>query len=502
MMTRSNRVVPSVESRRWRALTTWPTAGIVATALVAAACATNPVSGERELALMSESQEIATGREMDPQVRQQMGVYEDRALQEYVSGIGMRLARSSQRSELPWSFAVVDSPAVNAFALPGGFIYVTRGLLAHLDDEAELAGVVGHEIGHVTARHAVQAYSRSASANLGLGLLSIFVPDARPYTNLASAGLGALFLKHGRDDELQADRLGAEYAAQAGWDPGGIRDMLETLGRLDSTEVDRRGIPNWLATHPDPASRVERIGPVLANLRGRGTGESQVVARDAYLRHIDGLMFGENPREGVVRGNTFLHPELRIALSFPPGWRIANGKTQVVAQPEGQQALMLLDIIGQPAGRSLAEVAEGAMSGNGFRMLDGRNVDGTDLDAFVGTFEGNSPQAGRLLVRAAFFSSGRTVYRVAGLAQASQFDRIVRDVTQSISTFRTLSAAEAERIQPARIDLRTARAGDTWARLAETSDSGLSPARLAILNGYTPTQQPEAGARVKVIRTQ
>ena len=177
------------------------------------ACATNPVTGKRELSFMSEAQEISVGRELDAQVRQEMGLYENDELQRYVQELGMRLARSSQRPNLPWSFAVLDSPAVNAFALPGGFIYITRGILPYLDNEAQLVGVLGHEIGHVTARHSAQQYTRGMGASLGVLVGSIFVPQIRPFGDLAQGSIGVLFLKFGRDDELQADALGAEYTA-------------------------------------------------------------------------------------------------------------------------------------------------------------------------------------------------------------------------------------------------------------------------------------------------
>ncbi len=192
---------------------------LVAAILTTTACATNPVTGKRELSFMSEAQEISVGRELDAQVRQEMGLYEDDELQRYVQELGMRLARSSQRPNLPWSFAVLDSPAVNAFALPGGFIYITRGILPYLDNEAQLVGVLGHEIGHVTARHSAQQYTRGMGASLGVLVGSIFVPQIRPFGDLAEGGIGVLFLKFGRDDELQADALGAEYTAAGGWDP-------------------------------------------------------------------------------------------------------------------------------------------------------------------------------------------------------------------------------------------------------------------------------------------
>src|SRR5918992_4887595 len=209
------------------------------TALVAAilttACATNPVTGKREISFMSEAKEIAVGRELDAEVRQQMGLYEDEELQRYVSELGMELARRSQRPNLPWSFAILDSPAVNAFALPGGFIYITRGILPYLDNEAQLVGVLGHEIGHVTARHSAQQYTRGVGTSIGVLVGSIFVPQVRPFGDLAEGGLGVLFLKFGRDDELQADALGAEYAAGGGWDPAQVPAFLTTLARISET---------------------------------------------------------------------------------------------------------------------------------------------------------------------------------------------------------------------------------------------------------------------------
>ena len=242
--------------------------GIVVGLAMTMACATNPATGKREFNLMSEAQEIALGKESDGQIRKEMGIVDDQALQQYVDGVGQRLAASTERPALPWTFTVVDAPAVNAFALPGGYVYVTRGILAHLNSEAELAGVLGHEIAHVTARHSAAQYSKQTAGSLGLLLGQIFVPELRPFGQAAEAGLGLMFLKFGRDDELQADDLGAGYATSQGWDPRGVASMLETLGRL-SDGPDRKGVPNWMSTHPMPADRVARL-----ERAGRGAADA------------------------------------------------------------------------------------------------------------------------------------------------------------------------------------------------------------------------------------
>src|SRR5688572_14642753 len=273
---------------------------ILLAVMVWGACATNPVTGRRELSFMSEAQEIAIANESEPQIKEEMGVYNDPELQRYVSELGLRIAKISERAHLPWRFTVVDVPAVNAFAVPGGAIYITRGILPFLDNEAELAGVLGHEIGHVTARHSAQQYTRQISGMIGLTALSIFVPAARPFGDIGSQALGVLFLKYGRGDELQADQLGARYESTLGWDPAGVPAFLSTLGRLDEAAGARRGVPNWLSTHPDPLARVKDIQPVVDQLKA--SGPSFVTNRDALWQRIDGMIYGDNPEQGIARG--------------------------------------------------------------------------------------------------------------------------------------------------------------------------------------------------------
>jgi predicted Zn-dependent protease len=234
--------------------------------LLAAQCATNPATGRRQLNLYSEAQEIALGRQADQQITAQLGLVDDPELQEWVTGIGRRLAVVSERPSLPWSFKVVDNPVVNAFALPGGFIYVTRGLLAFLRSEAELAGVLGHEIGHVTAQHSVNQMSKQQLAAGGLLVGMIVSPEVARFGDLAQTGLGLLFLKYSRDDERQADDLGLRYMVGGGWEPRelpGVFDVLRGVGEI----AGAGRIPNWLSSHPDPERRNERTARLIADRR-------------------------------------------------------------------------------------------------------------------------------------------------------------------------------------------------------------------------------------------
>ena len=471
-------------------------AALAALAL-AASCATNPVTGRREFTLMSEAQEIAMGRESDAQIKAEMGVYDDPALQQYVSGIGLRLAKLSERPSLPWQFTVVDQPAINAFALPGGFIYITRGILPFLDNEAELAGVLGHEIGHVTARHSVQQYSRSLGGTLLLGGLGAFVPAARPFGQISGQALGLLFLKYGRDDELQADELGARYEATGGWDPEGVPGMLSTLGHLDEARGDRKGVPNWLSTHPDPLLRVEEIQPTVQKLKAGRAG--LVTDRETLLRRVDGVVFGDNPEQGITRGSTFLHPPLRFRVDFPARWDVANSPKQVVAKAPDADVFMVLQVVTKPQGRTIQEVAVSSMQGAGFRLIEGERTTINGLEAHDGTYQGQIEGLGNVSSRATHISYNNAYYLMAGLASPDLFPRFDAALSQAMRSFRRLSAAEAEAIRPLRVDLYVVRQGDTWASLAERSGGAIKPAALAVMNHAAPNSQPQPGARIKVV---
>jgi predicted Zn-dependent protease len=467
-------------------------------AITIAACATNPATGEKEFSLMSEAQEVQLGKETDAQVRQEMGLYKDPELQKYVESVGMRLAKASERPNLPWHFAVVDQPAINAFALPGGYIYLTRGILPFLDNEAQLAGVLGHEIGHVTARHSAQQYTKATSAGIGVQLLSIFVPEARPLQGLTETALGLLFLKHGRDDELQADRLGAEYTAKTGWNPAGVAGMLQTLARLDEAGGSRKGVPNWLMTHPAPADRVQRVQAYVKEAAiPTGTSGGTVDETD-FLRRIDGIMFGDNPSEGIIRGNTFLHPDLRLSVEFPGGWDVQNSKAQVAAKAPDREHYLILQLVPNATG-SIEQVAQASMASAGFRPVGGERAQVNGLDAYVGTYQGQMQGLGSVGTLAAHIIHQQRVYLFAGIAPASEFEAAQRPFALSIRSFKELSQQEAANITPNRVDLYTVRGGDTWQAIAERSGGTVKPSTLAIMNNYEPSQQPKAGDRIKVV---
>ena len=473
--------------------------------IVSAACATNPVTGKKQMSLLSEAEELAIGQQQDVEIRREMGVYDDPELQRYVTNIGLDLARTSHRPNLPWTFTIVDNPAINAFALPGGYIYVTRGILAYLDDEAELAGVLGHEIGHVTARHAAQAYTRQAQANLALTVLSIFVPSTRPFADVGAGGLGVLFLRHDREAELEADRLGVEYGSAAGWDPAGVPRFLATLARVDA--LSERGVPNWLSTHPAPDARVGQAEPVAGKF---ASATAMKINRDQYQERIDGLVFGDNPKDGVVRGNVFLHPMLRIGLEFPDGWDVTNSPDAVMAKQPGTEHYMVLQEVEQPrlpgqgsggqGKRSIGDAAVEAMRKAGYTVVAGRMERINGLEAYLGLYRGNAKGKGKVLMRAAHISLGRQMYVVAGFAPEAEFERVDRELQPSLESFRQLSADEASRVRPNRVDFYVVRQGDSWQSIAARQGKGIvNAATLAIMNDRAVNVQPQSGERVKIV---
>ena len=467
-------------------------------ALIAAfACATNPATGKRQFNLMSEAQEISAGQEADSQVKKEMGLYNDPNLQEYISSIGMKLAQASERPNLPWHYSVVDVPAINAFALPGGYVYITRGILPFLNDEAQLAGVLGHETGHVTARHAAQQYTRAVGGTVGLVALGIFVPGARPFGQLAEQGLGVLFLKYGRGDELQADQLGARYAARGNWDPAGVPDMLTTLGRLDEASGQRRGVPNWLETHPEPLARVKEIQPTVQQL---SAGRTDFVRNhDAMLRAVDGIIYGDNPDQGVVRGPSFIHPPLRFRIDFPNGWDIQNSPEQVMAKAPGADVYMLLEQVQMPRGNGVENIARAQMENAGFRVLSGSRDRVNGLDAYIGLYQGSLEGLGNVRMRAAHIVHNGNIYLVAGFAAPDIFDPLDSSLLMSIRSFKPLTADEAAAVHPNRIDIYVVRPGDSWQSIAERSGGVIKPATLAVMNAAEPNSQPMAGSRIKIV---
>jgi predicted Zn-dependent protease len=412
-----------------------------------AACAINPATGERQLSFMSEGQEIEMGRSADPDIVGSMGLYPDESLQAYVQELGESLAASSERPDLPWTFRVLDDPLINAFALPGGFIYVTRGILAHFESEAELVGVLGHEIGHVTARHSVTQMTNAQIAQIGLGVGMILAPELQEYAGLASASMQLLFLKFSRDDEHQADELGVRYMSRLGYDPAQLGGVMTMLGQVSSGSGE--GPPEWLSTHPAPENREEAILEMAAT--AQVARDPALVGREEFIPRLDGMVFGVNPREGFFEGPRFYHPEMAFQLTFPDGWRTANSKESVQAAPQDQDAILALTLA---QGDTPAEALSAFLATEGMESGPASNAAINGIPAASAEFR-VAVEGGVLQGRVSFLQHGGTVLRLLGYGPAGSWANRRSAVNASIESFQELRDRSKLEVQPARIRIVT-----------------------------------------------
>src|SRR6266446_4677834 len=468
-----------------------PVVATLAAGLVAG-CAVNPATGSRQLMLVSESQEISMGRDYDKEVVASIGLYPDSALQAWIQQFGARLAATSERPNLPWSFRVVDDPVVNAFALPGGFIYVTRGILAHLNSEAELAGVVGHEIGHVTARHSASQMTKQQLAQVGLVVGSIASSDFGRYAGLAGQALGVLFLKYSRDNERQADDLGLRYMRRANYDPREMPHVFEMLTRVSQAQGGGR-VPEWLATHPNPENRRGRIEQEIAALPQDFSGAA--VNRDTYLRRLDGLMFGNNPREGYFKENQFFHPDLRFRVTFPEGWTTNNGKQAVIAVSPQQDAMAEVSVAKEPTADAAARAflaQKGVTSGYPVRTSIG------GLPAVTAGFAAATDN-GTLRGTVLLVEYGGAVYRLVGYATDARWPAVQVTAERALQSFARLTDPAALAVQPQRLDIVKLEQRTTIEELARKRPSPVSVATLALINQVEPQTALEPGRLVKWI---
>ena len=456
-------------------------------------CAVNPATGRREFMLVSESQEIQMGRQSDPQVVAAYGLVDDPELQEYVSDIGQRMARISERPDLPWSFRVVDEPVVHAFALPGGFIYVTRGILAHFNNEAELAGVLGHEIGHVTARHSASQMSRQQLQQVALVGGMIASETFREYGGVAAAGLQLMNLSYSRDDELQSDRLGVRYMSQTGYDVDELIGVFEMLATVSGSAEGGRA-PEWQLTHPYPENREDQIRQEIV---ATGVSRDGTVATDRYLDMIDGLVWGPNPRNGYFEGSRFLHPDLAFELTFPAGWQTIN-QTQMVAGVSPQENAVVMLEIAQDA--TSADAAMDAFLGSeGIR--GGARSSGTASGGIAlvrAPFE-VATENGQLRGEVAFLEYGGNVYRILGYASAAAWAQFTSAVRSTITSFGAVTDSRVLNVQPQRLDIVTINQPMSLTSYVQQNPQPVDVEVLARLNRTQPGAVLSGGTRLKVV---
>ena len=456
-------------------------------------CATNPVSGGPELMLLSEQDEIKLGSETDREVRSQYGVYEDADLEAYLNDMCRRLGKLSHRPTLEYRLEILDASVVNAFAVPGGYVYFTRGILANLNNEAELAGVMGHEIGHVAARHSAQQYSRAQLAQVGVALGGLFLGDLA--SGLAQFGVGMLFLSFSRDNERQADALGVEYSSKAGYDAAELAHFFETLERMNPSS-DRTGLPSWFSTHPSPVDREAAVRSMAKEWQQQLGLRHAKVNRDIYLNKIDGLVYGEDPRQGYVEEGVFYHPTLKFQFPVPLKWKLANTTSMVQMMSESKDAAILFSM---GVGKSPKEAAANFVSKTKARLLSSDPVTVNGLPAYRLVSDVQSQQ-GSIRVMSYFISKDKYLYVFHGLCAPSVYSRYDDVFDSTMKGFKHLFDPKRINVQPDRIRIRTAKSAGTLENALRSL--GVPKDELkqtALLNGMELSDAVKAGTLLKVV---
>lgn len=467
--------------------------------VLAAGCAVNPVTGRQDFVMLSEAQELALGRQASGEVESRMPLVADDELQRYVQSVGDLLARHSHRSGLEYRFRVVDSPEINAFALPGGYIYLNRGLLAYLNSEAEMAAVLGHEIGHVTARHGVRQQSMAMGAGL-LAEVATLGTGIRAVGDLGNMLGTAMVRGYGRDMELEADGLGAEYLARAGYRPDAVLTVIGVLKDQDSYTRSRAeaegsqmppGYHGLFATHP---THDQRLQQVVARAQGLTLGDQQKTGREEYLKAIDGLIYGDSPAQGILRDNRFYHADLDLALEFPARWIIVNRPDLLLAHTLDEQGFIAMTLERVESASSPETVLRQRVGGR--RLVQEEVVRGKGFEGYTAIIPGD--QARRV---AALIKGDQLFLFVAGVRGRAPLEQHDQDFQRVIASFRAMTAADKELARPLRVRLHRVRTGDSYARLAAESPLGEQALeRLRLLNGHWPAGEPSAGDWIKVVR--
>ncbi|MEP0501917.1 M48 family metalloprotease [Nisaea sp.] len=468
-------------------------------------CSTNPATGEQSFtAFMSPEQERQVGRQQDPQIKQEFGgAYNNAELAAYVTRIGNKLAATSEMPDLDFTFTVLNTPDINAFALPGGYVYVTRGLIALAENEAELAGVIAHEIGHVTARHSAERYSRGTAIGLGATILGVLT-DSKAIADLAGLGSQLYLKSYSREQEFQADTLGVRYLSRAGYETGAMASFLQKLGNASRLQAEIAGANHdpdavdLMATHP---RTVDRVQQALIAARVRSVS-NPVVRRDPFLDKVDGVLFGNDPKEGVIRDRTFLHKDLNFRFEVPPNFRIYNQPHRVLAlDPNG--ARFIFDAAPKSAEqRPAGYIRNNWARGQAVRDLENITING--MNAATGWLAITAKNGTTYMLRlVAIRYDADTLYRMQFLVPSHRTSTLNESMRRTTYSFNLLTKEDRAAIQPYRV--KVMRFDGT---VSEQSLAGSIPfpgyevRYFRMINSLENGARPPLGSRIKTIGPQ
>ena len=464
-------------------------------------CAVNPVTGKKQLMLMSESQELALGAQYDPTVVSTFGVYDNPQLLAFITEKGNEIAKISHRPDLQFHYKILDSPVVNAFAVPGGYVYITRGILAQFNNEAELIGVLGHEMGHVTARHSASQQSKQQLGQILLMGGMIASEKFREFGMYAMQGMELLFLKFSRDNESEADRLGVEYSSKIGYDANEMANFFNVLNKMQMSS-DHAGVPTFMSTHPDPGDRYNAVRRITRVWQDSIKMTNWAVNTDNYLQMIDGLVYGEDPRQGYVEANTFYHPEMKFKYPVPQGWQVQNSPVQVQMAPSDGNALMIFTTAPQ---KSLEEAGQKTLSDLNLTVLDSKRttVNGFPAIAAISQQVTQNQQTGAqqtIKVMSYLIQFGESIFVFHGVADDANFNNYYRIFESTMANFDKLTDPAKLNVKPKRIKIVRVPAAGTLAQTFKALNITDSQTKeFALLNNLELTDRIEKGKMIKII---
>jgi predicted Zn-dependent protease len=480
----------------------------IAVFLVQSGCAVNPVTGKKEIMLISESMEINMGKEIDRGLRMEYGFYDDQQMNAYVAQIGQEMVPHCHRPQLEYHFAILDTPVENAFAAPGGYIYITRGLMAMLNSEAELATVIGHELGHVNARHSARQMTRSILFTLGIVIASELSKDFRKIAPISFIATQLLFLKYSRSDEYQADALGVEYSVKIGYSAHEMVNFFASLQRLTESKGGG-GIPNFLSTHPLTPRRIERIKEILHSEEYSRTGSpfQLKVERNSYLNRLNGLVYGNNPRQGYVQGNTFYHPDMRFYFNIPSGWKVNNTPLQVTMGPANGKAVILLkaesttESLDSYTKQMINKLSNPRILQEGYRYINGMNAYHS-LASMLTDASGEEGQTNQELnVQVSCIRKEGIIFTFFSAASQSDYPTYQYAISNTISSFNRLTSPGYLNQRPTRVSIRRSRQNQSLGNFLSTL--GIPQKywkQIALINGMEVNHQLSANQLVKIVR--
>jgi predicted Zn-dependent protease len=469
--------------------------GLIFCLLFLSGCAMNPVTGRKQFVMMTEGQEIALGKESDPEIIAFFGSYNDPRLQRFINEKGQEMVKVSHRPKLAYEFKIVDSPVVNAFAVPGGYVYFTRGIMANFNNEAEFAGVLGHEIGHITARHSVIQQRNAMLGQLGIIAGVILVPELSQFVEPLSAGMQLAMMSFGRDDERQSDKLGVEYSTRIGYDATEMAGFFETLARQDKAAGGEK-VPEFLSTHPSPEERNITVAKLAGEWKTKLKLTNPKINRENYLKMIDGLIVGEDPKQGYVEGNVFYHPLMKFQFSIPGDWKLQNTPQQVQMAPGNGEALMMLTLAGKG---SLEETANKMLEQYKLTLVESKKENINGLTAIL-MIADQKQEKGTIRLLSSLIQYEGNIYSLMGISELSKFTTYQSAFLSTIRNFKPLTDAEKINRKPEVIRIKTVPQQMTVQAAFQNFNMPSNRfEELAILNGMMLNDKLNKGTLIKVI---